>query len=147
MGQELSPRKSWEIRESLVSRVIWGVECHYRLEFVVGLLSMWEVDTDGLSVSWVCCQNQKGREAVYIAVKGPDYKMKTLDKKKDFLKSRGWTVDDRNMGINQGNGRGGWGTAMAPAPQHQRRQSRYWRWERQGGHFLTARVYGRRWRT
>ena len=42
--------------------------------------------------------------------------MKTLDKKEDFLKSRGWTVDDRNMGINQGNGREGWKTAMAPAP-------------------------------
>ena len=39
--------------------------------------------------------------------------MKTLDKKKDFLKSRDWTVDDENMGINHGNSSGGRLTAMA----------------------------------
>ena len=65
---------------------------HYSSELVVGLLEMWGVDVQGLSVSRVSRLSRRGKELHYHSVVGPLAAMRSLESKRDTLKGRGWRI-------------------------------------------------------
>ena len=65
---------------------------HYSSELVVGLLEMWGVDVQGLSVSRVSRLSRRGKELHYLSVVGPVAGIKSLESKRDALKGKGWRI-------------------------------------------------------
>lgn len=99
----------------LSSRTLWGGGRHYSSEDVVGLLHLWGVEVQRLSVSAVSRQSRKGKNLFYFSVVGPIAAMRSLDAKGKMLKERGWRVGWGDGVSDQGNERWGWGVRRAPA--------------------------------
>ena len=74
------------------SRTLWGGGKHYTPEVVVGLLKLWGVEVEGLSVLAVFRQSRRGKDLFYFSVVGPVAAMGLLDAKREMLKAKGWRV-------------------------------------------------------
>ena len=67
------------------SRTLWGGGRHYSPEVVVGLLKLWGVEVEGLSVLAVSRRSRRGKDLFYFSVVGPVAAMGSLDAKREML--------------------------------------------------------------
>ena len=83
----------------------------------MGLLKLWGVEVEGLSVSAVSRQSRRENDLFYFSVVGTVAAMGSLDAKREMLKAKGWCVGWGDwVSTFQGNGRWGWGVRSTAAP-------------------------------
>ena len=81
----------------------------------MGLLKLWGVEVEGLSVSAVSRRSRRGKDLFYFSVVGQVAAMGSLDAKREMLKAKGWRVGGA-MGLVLVRETGG-GAGVSAVPQ------------------------------